>query len=965
MKVWPRLMLAWILVILLVATPFSSSMGQANQQEYLPLNQDDPARQKAVDFMARLTPEERVGQLFVVTFPGSNIDIESQIYDLIVNHHVGGVILLRSNDNFNHVDGTINGVYQLISGLQEIEWEGSQRDAANPVSGVSFRPQYIPLFIGVSQEGDAYPNDQLITGLSQLPSLMSIGATWDTSLAQQVGEVMGRELVALGFNLYLGPSLDVIDMPQMMGGEDLGTRAFGGDPYWVGAMGQAYITGLHEGSGNTLSVIAKHFPGRGGSDRSPEDEIATVRKSLEQLKQIELAPFFAVTGNASSPSAVADGLLVSHIRYQGFQDNIRATTRPVSSDKGALDLILDLPALSTWRSAGGIMVSDDLGSNAVRRFYEMNGNMFDAIQVAREAFYAGNDILYVNRFVSTTDADSYTTITRTLQFFAQKYRTDPEFARLVDASVERILAEKFRIYPEWELDRVIPDEEGLEEIGQAGQISYDVARRSVTLISPDPAELANVLPQTPQARDRIVFLTDVQYGTQCNNCPAQTALAYDALQNAVLRLYGTRATGQVSSGMMSSYSFTDIWNMMNGITEIPQLEEDLNLADWIVVSLLKPNPNLPESNAFRDMLSTRPEFLRNKKVVVFAFNSPYYLDSTEIAKLTAYYGLYSKTSAFVDVAARVLFQELAPSGSLPVSVPGIGYDLIQATSPDPSQVIPLFIDTESASITPTPAETPAPTPALTFRVDDVISLRTGVIYDHNHKPVPDNTPVNFNITIITESGTYNQSIDSFTKDGIAKAMGYRIDRAGLLEIRAVSGQGASSNILRLDITGGVGGITVIVAPTQAPTFTPEPSETPEPTITPTVEITEIPVATVQFKDWFFVLVMILGLTAGVSWIGIRQAVTRWGLRLALCGMIGGLLAYNYLAMRMPGSDDLVRDSGTVGVLIVTFIGIVIGWAIGLAWKQYIPGPVLSDKTPTGERGSTGERRITGPRSRSN
>ena len=50
-----------------------------------------------------------------------------------------------------------------------------------------------------------------------------------------------------------------------------------------------------------MMVIAKHFPGRGDSDRSPEEEVATVRKSLEQLKQVELPPFFAVT-NSSDPA---------------------------------------------------------------------------------------------------------------------------------------------------------------------------------------------------------------------------------------------------------------------------------------------------------------------------------------------------------------------------------------------------------------------------------------------------------------------------------------------------------------------------------------------------------------------------------------------------------------------------------------------------------------------------------------
>ena len=44
--------------------------------------------------------------------------------------------------------------------------------------------------------------------------------------------------------------------------------------------------------------------------------------------------------------------------------------------------------------------------------------------------------------------------------------------------------------------------------------------------------------------------------------------------------------------------------------------------------------------------------------MVFAFNAPYYLDATDISKLTAYYAFYSKINPFIDVAARILFQEV-------------------------------------------------------------------------------------------------------------------------------------------------------------------------------------------------------------------------------------------------------------------------------------------------------------------
>ncbi len=51
-----------------------------------------------------------------------------------------------------------------------------------------------------------------------------------------------------------------------------------GRPFWVGELGAAYIQGVHEGSNNRMAVIAKYFPGRGGSDRPPDEEVANCSK---------------------------------------------------------------------------------------------------------------------------------------------------------------------------------------------------------------------------------------------------------------------------------------------------------------------------------------------------------------------------------------------------------------------------------------------------------------------------------------------------------------------------------------------------------------------------------------------------------------------------------------------------------------------------------------------------------------
>ncbi|MBE3037806.1 MAG: hypothetical protein IMZ62_03180 [Chloroflexi bacterium] len=898
----------------------------------------DPAA-NARQMLAKMTPEERVGQLFLVTFTGSTADQNSQIYDLIASYHVGGVVLLAGNDNFVADPDTVSGAYQLIAQLQSAEWQASQGLPAGTDTGTptgtptpvptptSAPANYIPLFIGISQDGDGYPNDQILNGLTPLPDLMALGATWNPALAEQVGAVAGQELSSIGFNLYFGPSLDVLESPGSTLGNGLGASAFGGDPYWVGAMGSAYITGLHTGSNGRLTVIADHFPGRGSADRPAGEEPATVRKSLEQLKQIELAPFFTVTGSASTPESTADGLLVSHIRYQGFQGNIRSTTRPVSFDSQALSQILSLPAFATWRAAGGLMVSDDLGSQTVRRFYDPGGQSFMARLVARDAFLAGNDLLFMGNIVSSDVPDNYTTVVRAIEFFDQKYREDPAFAQRVDDAVVRILTAKYRTYGDFDPEVVIPPPEGLAILEQSQAVTFEVARESATLVSPNILDLDTVLPSPPMVSDQIVFLTDTRFGSQCSSCGEESMLAVDALQNVILRLYGPQAGGQVQANRLISYPLTSLDAILDGGAGDPSLENSVDQAEWVVISMLDAEPGESQTTLLRRFLSERQDLLSDKSIVVFAFNAPYYLDATDISKLTAYYCLYSKSAPFVEVAARLLFRELSPAGSLPVSVAGIGYDLFTATTPDPNQIIGLSMDLSPVSAS-TPSATPEATPTPSFRVGDTVSVRTSVIIDHNGHPVPDGTGVRFNISLSGEGGVVQQ-IDAVTLQGSAGAS-FSIDRPGLLEIRAESDPALTSVVMQLDVSSEGFSVT-IVAPTPIISLNP----TPEAIVTPEVVETSSPLAQGYpgLGGWFGMMLILGGLGSLAYWLGKRYIAKRWAVRWALCIVAGGLLAYTYLALRLPGAAVYLQRSGWLGMMGVVLLGAAVGFGSAYTWQR--------------------------------
>ncbi|MAT96508.1 MAG: hypothetical protein CL608_05140 [Anaerolineaceae bacterium] len=932
---------------------------------------------------------ERVGQLFLVTFEGDHATLDSDIAELITNYHIGGVVLSAANDNitgYGNLSNIPTQTSELISNLQSLALLGQpivipdgseiEEDAVPPtrLPTPPFTP--IPLFVAMAHEGDSYPNTAVLNGLTDAPSNMAIGATWRPELAQQVGEVVGRELSNLGINMLFGPSLDVLENPDPISPSDLGVRSFGGDPYWVGALGSAYTAGVHMGSDDQIAVIPKHFPGYGASDRPLHEEVPTVRKSLEQLRQIELAPFFAVTGDASRTGAVADGLLTTHIRYQGFQGNIRATTNPVSLDPLALSALMAQEELGSWRNEGGLIVSDALGVRAVERFYGQDQG-FPHRVVAKDAFLAGNDLLYLSDF-ALGDApyeEQLLNIIDTILWFQERYETDVAFQQQVDTAVLHILQLKLRLYKNsFAPETILAGNADLPAVDPAGEaVTIDVAQSGLTLIAPDPDELVERLVRPPTASENITIFTDMRQFQQCSDCPAQPLIGLNAIEERMLALYGPQASAQLQPDQISSHSFANLQAFIDAGTEpiiyntepitptvapessptpddgptptpLPTstpppaflVQEDLASADWIIFAML--DQTGANSRALNNFLAQRPDLVREQRVVVFAFNAPYYLDSTEITQLAALFGLYSHNEAAIDTAVRALFQELPFVGASPVNIPGASYDLFRQTQPTPDQIIGLSVtnlDTDSAT-----ADEP-----FAVSVGDTLRLKTGIILDRNGNPVPDGTVVRFRQRDRV-AGVENIIDEVSTVDGVAQLDYVLESRTEGGQFRIVAEAGAATVSQEIDIMVGAtesgGGAQIsIIDPTPQPTPTDEPE--PTPTITATSPATDAPEPTstqsqtavppeepgirIELSEFWLLTAVFAGLlvSSGAAFTLGRQQNVSLAQQIGwpLWSMIGGLLAYIYFKLELPGTADLGDIQIFTGFL-VTVIGGVIG-----------------------------------------
>jgi beta-N-acetylhexosaminidase len=764
-----------------------------------------------------MTVEERVGQLFIVPFVGPDVGDNSNIAELIVEYKIGGVVLLAANQNFTNDDTTPRQVAELANQLQSLAL------ANDPV----------PLFVAIDHEGDGRPYTRITGGVTPLPSPMAVGATWDPDSAEAIGEIVGLELSAMGINLLLGPSVDVLYDPRPTGRGDIGIRAYGGDPFWVGTHGRAYIRGVHQGSDGRVATVAKHFPGHGGSDRLPDDEVATVDKSLGELRRIELAPFFQVTDLADGDDGigVTDALMSSHIRYRGFQGDIRQFTAPVSFDPEGMAAILGLSEFIPWRDQGGLIVSDALGVPAVRKYFDPTLSTFPHRRIAKESFLAGNDLLILAQFdLNNHWPDQFENIKDTVLFFRNEYRANPAFAARVDEAVSRVLRLKLGLYPDPTPGSVLRDPEmALALAGDGRAVTDDIARQALTLIYPDGhsgSTRTSTLPAPPRPDETLLIFSEARPVRDCYDCPSYSSPPVNALEQTILRLYGPDGTGQVSPERVSSLSFVQLKSLLTGPLggsagepqpPVEPLAEDylppeeilarIQAADWVIFAPLDLNTARdPDSDTLKLFLAQGAPILFDKRVVVLSLNAPYYLDTTEVSKLDAYFSVYGKTEPFIETAVRALFGETMASGASPVNVEGAGYDLAVQLSPDPDQplVVRLLEDLPEN-----------PIPPMTVQVG------VGPVLDRNGHPVPDGTTVTFAASFTDRAGPVALATGT-TVGGMVDAT-LALSDSGQAEIVAQSGEAVSERPLV---------VKVAVPPTPTPTITPTPTPTIRPSITP-------------------------------------------------------------------------------------------------------------------------------------
>ncbi len=285
------------------------------------------------------------GQLVVGGFDGTALP-EGVARELRAGRRAGVIVFKR---NLEYQGGQL--VLEQVSGLNQsiIAATANLED---------------PPFISVDQEGGKVA--RLLAPVLELPPMRRLAELADLELTQRVGEELGRQLAALGFNLDFAPVMDVDSNPA---NPIIGDRAFGREPRVVMRHGVAFIRGLQ-----SVGVLgcAKHYPGHGDTSVDSHLDLPVVDADAARLAELELPPFRAASG-----AGVAT-MMTAHVVYRGLDPSVPATF----SHRICTEMLRGNIGFE------GVLFSDDLEMGAIAK----HGAIDDA---AIRAVAAGCDVLLV------------------------------------------------------------------------------------------------------------------------------------------------------------------------------------------------------------------------------------------------------------------------------------------------------------------------------------------------------------------------------------------------------------------------------------------------------------------------------------------------------------------------------------------------------------------------------------------
>ena len=178
----------------------------------------------------------------------------------------------------------------------------------------------IPIFLA-----EEAPHGHMAIGTTVFPTSIGLAATWDTELLEEVGKVIGKELMAQGGNIEYGPVIDLAREPRWSRVEE----TYGEDVYLTSQMASAMVRGT---SGEGVISTLKHFVAygipEGGHNGSPshigprdmeENVLPTFKSAIESGALSVMTSYNTIDGIPSTCNEeLLTGVLHDRWHFGGF-----------------------------------------------------------------------------------------------------------------------------------------------------------------------------------------------------------------------------------------------------------------------------------------------------------------------------------------------------------------------------------------------------------------------------------------------------------------------------------------------------------------------------------------------------------------------------------------------------------------------------------------------------------------------
>ena len=617
------------------------------------------------ELVAAMSLDEKISQLIVPsirTWYGSDVtELPEDLGLVLQRHQFGGVILYGTN----MTDAAQTA--SLTAALQSNNAQGS----------FSAR---IPYLVCTDAEGGSVV--RLETG-TRMTGNMAIGATGANAAtnAQLTGRVLGEELAAVGVNVNLAPDTDVMTNPDNTA---IGTRSFSNDPATVAELGTAFAQGLGE-----AGVVAtyKHFPGQGAATDDTHEGLAVVDKSHDELMQSDLVPF------KKAIDAGADLIMAGHVTLpqiddaQILADGSMAFYPATLSHKVLTELLRDELGYQ------GVVMSDALEMDAIVKgnlvpdtdpLTGAEGSFGYMVNVSTQAINAGCDLLLVPADLDGQDMavfyDAY------VAALARHAELDPTLAARIDESVTRVLTLK-RDHGILALDATAEPDLALaaQTVGSEEHLALEaqVATDAVTLLKND----GETLPIIAKGSKIVIVGRDQDDAPTISHAIEELqGLGLIPSDAHVTDLAGGSTSG--STGSSTSVTIGYYYNDLTGTLHYTDaLKTSIGEADFVIVCTENDGLDaLAADSALHQGVSQilTDAHAAGAKCVLLSENLPYdaarYQDADAI--MCAYQaattgetdpetGDPATYNANVMAALESLFDNMPPTGSLPVNVPAL------------------------------------------------------------------------------------------------------------------------------------------------------------------------------------------------------------------------------------------------------------------------------------------------------